>query len=130
MAKATETAKEAAAPAAGLDYQAVIGGTGENLAAVMKSSEAVLQGMANIGNEVVSFANRRLQENMMTSQDFSQCRDVAQAFRLQCDYTRKATEQYMEEFSKIMELASSIARDSLTPLEERTRETLRRINGD
>ena len=139
MAKAAETAKEPTTPTAtptasaetgSFDYQALIGGSGENVAAVMKSSEAVLQGIASLGNEVVSFANQRLQENLATSQEFSQCRDVTQAFRLQCDYARKATEQYMEEANKIMELANSMTRESMLPFEERTRETLRRMNGD
>ncbi len=132
--KATETQQAAATPATGIaatgfDYRALIDGSGDNMAAVMKSSEAVLQGMANLGNEVASFASKRIEENMATSQDLSQCRDVEQAFRLQCDYTRKATEQYLEEARKIMELASSMARESFTPFEERTRETLRRMNG-
>lgn len=127
--KATETANEAPVPVGSFDYRTLIDGSGDTLAAVMKSSEAVLQGMASLGNEVVSFAGKRIEENMATSQDFSQCRDVEQAFSLQCDYARKATEQYLEEARKIMELTSSMARASFSPFEERTRETLRRMNG-
>ena len=129
MAKAAETAKVASSPVEGFDYQLLIDGNSDNLAAVMRSSEAVLQGMASLGNEVVSFAGKRIEENMATSQDLTQCRDVEQAFRLQCDFARKATEQYLEEARKMMDLASSMARESFTPFEERTRQTLRRMNG-
>jgi phasin family protein len=129
MAKAAETAKVASSPVEGFDYQLLIDGNSDNLAAVMKSSEAVLQGMTSLGNEVVSFAGKRIEENMATSQDLTQCRDVEQAFRLQCDFARKATEQYLEEARKMMDLASSMARESFTPFEERTRQTLRRMNG-
>lgn len=130
MAKATEKPASSSVEVGSLNYQALMDSNGEALATVIKSSEAMLHGMASLSNEVMSFANARLQQNLQTTETLTHCKDFEQAFRVQCDHAQTATQQYLAEATKIVELATGMARDSMTPFEERTRETLRRLNGD
>ena len=130
MAKATEKPASSSVEVGSLNYQALMDSNGEALATVIKSSEAMLHGMASLSNEVMSFANARLQQNLQTTETLTHCKDFEQAFRVQCDYAQTASQQYLAEASKLMELAAGMARASMTPVEERTRETLHRLNGD
>ena len=134
MAKATEkptTIEEPGPVTPGPEtYQALIESNGEAWATMIKSSEAMLTGMASLGSEVMSFASDRLQQTLKTTENLTHCKDFEQAFRVQCDHAQAATQPYLAEATKIMELATGMARDSMTPFEERTRETLRRLNGD
>ena len=138
MAKATEKAAETAArnetqvgPQFGaMDYQALIDANGENMQAFMKAGEAWLQGMADLNNEMMTFANRRLQEQAETRESLTQCKDLETAYRVNCDFAQKATQVYLEEATKLMSMAAELARQSMAPFETRTRETLRRLNGD
>ena len=133
MAKATERPTTTEGPTPVIPgpetYQALIDNNGEAVATMIKSSEAMLNGMAGLSNEVMSFASTRLQQTLQTTENLSHCKDFEQAFRVQCDHAQAATQQYLAEATKIMELAAGMARDSMTPFEERTRETLRRLNG-
>ena len=132
MAKATEkpaTTEGSVMGSPGPDtYQAMIDSNGEALATMIKSSEAMLNGMADLNSEVMSFASARMQQTLKTTENLSHCKDFEQAFKVQCDHAQAATQDYLAEATKIMELAAGMARGSMTPFEEQARENLRRMS--
>jgi hypothetical protein len=110
------------------DLAALVDSNGANIAAMVRASEALWTGMATIGQEMAQFASARLRENMDLSGSVMQCGDPREAFRLECDYARNATRQYLDEASKLMGIAAETSQRSWAPLEELTKETLGRIS--
>jgi hypothetical protein len=128
MAKASEASNTAKTETERVDYLGMLQSNGANLDAAMKATDAMMKGMAAFGQEIVEFANARLRQNIETSQSLMGCSDITQAFGLQCDFARNATQQYLEEASKLMTLAAEVTRETWEPIEARTRETLTRLN--
>ncbi len=118
------------APAATVtsDLAALVDSNGANITAFVKASEAMWTGMAAIGQEMAQFASTRLRENMDLSGSVMQCGDPREAFRLECDYARNATRQYLDEANKLLGIAADTSQRSWAPIEELTRETLGRIS--
>ncbi|WP_162913187.1 phasin family protein [Rhodospirillaceae bacterium SYSU D60014] len=129
MAKSTERndAPDGVAPNA--DYLSLFQPNDATMDAMVKASDAMLKGVAALGQEMVDFANTRVKQNLETSQSLMGCNDLSQAFGLQCDFARTATQHYLQEANKLMNLTASMTRQSWAPLEERTKETLSRLNG-
>ena len=118
------------APARGAtpDLTAFIDSGGANVTALVRASEALWSGMASMGQEMAQFASARLRENMDLSGSVMQCGDPQEAFRLECDYARNATRQYLDEASKLLGIAADTSQRCLAPIEELTRDTLSRIS--
>ena len=110
------------------DLAALVDSNGANIAAMVRASEALWTGMATLGQEMAQFASARLRENMDLSGSVMQCGDPREAFRLECDYARNATRQYLDEASKLLGIAAETSQRSWAPLEELTKETLGRIS--
>jgi hypothetical protein len=109
------------------DLAALVDSNGANIAAFVKASEALWTGMTAMGQEMAQFASARLRENMDLSGSVMQCGDPREAFRLECDYARNATRQYLDETNKLLGIAAETSQRSWAPIEELTRETLGRI---
>lgn len=85
---------------------------GVYLDGALQASQVMLRGMAAIQSEVLEFAGTRLREGLQASGSLLECRgDARQAIGLQLDFTRRATEQYLEETSRLMGIAAQMARD-------------------
>src|SRR5262245_49889542 len=117
-------APETAAP----DLTALVDTNGASIAAFVRSGEALWTGMTAIGQEMAQFASTRLRENMDLSGSLMHCGDPREAFRLECDYARNATRQYLDEASKLLGIAAETSQRSWAPIEELTKETLGRIS--
>lgn len=128
MAK-TERSDAPNGAAVNADYLNLFQPNGATVDAMVRSSDAMLKGMAALGQEMVDFANTRVKQNLETSQSLMGCKDMSQAFGLQCDFARTTTQHYLQEASKLMNLTASMTRQSWAPLEERTKEALDRLNG-
>jgi hypothetical protein len=107
-----------------------IANNGENWKAVMKAGEVMLEGMTVLGREMMDFGNARFRHDVETSESLINCKGADDAFRLQCDFMREATQQYFEEAGKLTQLTARLTRDCWAPLEDRTRVALRQMNGD
>lgn len=106
------------------DFRAVFETNGAAFAAAVKASEAMLQGLAEMNREMMSFASERFRKSFETSESLMGCHDPAQAFSVQCDHAHKATQAYLEEATRLMSLAAKVSQECLQPIESQTRETL------
>lgn len=129
MAKVTQRVTQEDPASAPVDVQAVMETNGEAAALVMKSGQAMLAGMSSLGSEMVAFGSARLKENIEAAGTLGHCRTPEELFRLQCDYAHRATQQYADEVSRIVQLASRLTQETWLPIEDRTKETLRGLNG-
>jgi len=126
--KKADVGNGAPAATATPDLAALVDSNGANIAAFVKAGEALWTGMTAMGQEMAQFASTRLRENMDLSGSVLQCGDPGEAFRLECDYARNATRQYLDETSKLLGIAAETSQRSWAPIEELTRETLGRIS--
>ena len=111
-----------------LDLAVLVDSGGANITAMVKASEALWTGMTAMGQEMAQFASTRLRENMDLSGSVMVCGDPREAFRLECDYARNATRQYLDETSKLLGIAAETSQRSWAPIEELTKDTLGRIS--
>lgn len=111
----TKAPKELPAPAA-----AFMAGNGEGIETAMESQRAVMDGVAEIGQEVMTFMGHRLQEDMEVSRSLMACTTPEEAFHVQCRFAETATREYFDQARKVMEMAARVARDSWAPVERST----------
>jgi hypothetical protein len=100
---------------------------GVDLTPWIKASEAMFNGMMTLGQEVSEFATSRLRENMEFTSTVMRCGDPQEAVRLEMDYARHATQQYLTEASKLMQIAQEFSQKGWAPLEAATRDSLKRF---
>ncbi len=111
-------------------YEALVGKNGENVSAVMSAGEAMLAGMAEVSQEMMTFAGDRLRQDMEVAEDFARSRSPEELFEKQCSFAQRAAEQYAEETSKLIAMFARIQQAAWTPVQERTKETLHGLNGE
>src|SRR5262245_28380504 len=102
-------------------------GNGVDLTPWIKASEAMFNGFMTLGQEVSDFATSRLRENMEFTSTVMRCGDPQEAVRLEMDYARHATQQYLTEASKLMQIAQEFSQKGWAPLEAVTRDSLKRF---
>jgi hypothetical protein len=100
--------------------------SGVDLTPWIKASEAMFSGMMTLGQEMGEFATARLRENMEFTSTVMRCGDPQEAVRLELDYARHATQQYLDQASRLMQRATELSQNGWAPLEAATRDTLKR----
>ncbi|MEO3427805.1 phasin family protein [Pelagibius sp. CAU 1746] len=111
-------------------YEALVGRNGENVSAVMSAGEAVLAGMAEVSQEMMTFAGDRLRQDMEVAEDFARSKSPEELFEKQCSFAQRAAEQYAAETSKLIAMFARIQQSCWAPVRERTKETLHGLNGE
>ena len=86
----------------------------------------MFNGMMTLGQEMGEFATARLRENMEFTSTVMRCGDPQEAVRLEMDYARHATQQYLDHASRLMQRATELSQNGWAPLEAATRDTLKR----
>ena len=74
-------------------YEGLVGKNGENVAAVMSAGEAMFSGLAEVSQEVMTFANERLRADMECAEDFAKATSPEDLFEKLCSFARLAAEQ-------------------------------------
>lgn len=85
----------------------------------MKAQEAMIKGMATLSEEMFSFVQARLQEDIETYQALiHRCGSPGEVYDCQRRFAEKATSQYLDMATKLTSLASRIAGSAWGPLGE------------
>ena len=85
-----------------------------------KANEAWLFGLAKVGQEVLSFTGERLRQRMALSEELLHCKNLEDALRIQVEHTQSATQDYMAEANKLLELTTHLNQDFWTQLHSET----------
>ena len=99
------------------DMGAMFERNGAAIAAAIKAGEAVVDGMAALNREMMSFASDRLRKSWQTSDALLGCHDPAEALTLQYEHARRATQAYAEEATRLMALAAKMSDQCLHSME-------------
>lgn len=100
------------------------GWPGGTLDAMSRASKAYSSGFAAIGEEMASFMQTRLQHNIALGESLARCHTLTDVAKLQRDWLQETTEEYAAEAQKLMELGSSLMRETLTPVEQAAAEAV------
>jgi hypothetical protein len=94
-----------------------------------RSGETYGRLFATVRDELTGFVQRRLDANMVTMREWSECRSFNDVLALQQRWMQAAVEQYVDEGSRIFEtcrLAASDMADAASPAAEAMKPTAER----
>jgi hypothetical protein len=129
MVRATKT-KEASAGREGngqlarVDYERLMAVSSANFEALMRASEALMKGVAQLNEELVTFASNQIRENIESGQSLAQCANWSELVDKQASLTRTATEQYLAELGRLATLASETTLAGWGPFQDFVTTTL------
>ncbi len=130
IALAAEEGAKARAPAGSTDPEDLIEENRRNLEAFVQANAAVLDGMAALSAEMLTFGTKRFSANIERSQSLAGCEDAEQAFQVQTEFFDSAVRQYLDQANNMMMIMSSISRSFWGPLESQTDEASEQRSGD
>ena len=81
-----------------------------------QACQAYAIGFAAVNGELINFVNARLKHNVELGEALARCRNWTDAATLQQDWAQTASEEYLAEASRLMEVASKVTKDSWKPL--------------
>src|SRR3546814_8774235 len=82
----------------------------------MSAGEAMFSGLAEVSQEMMSFANVRLRAEMECAEDFAKANSPEDLFEKQCSFARQAARQYAEETSKLIGMFARIQQSCWAPM--------------
>ena len=86
--------------------------------AFMQASRLYADGMSVFGGEMLRFMSRRWQQDMEFGRSLTKCDEWNKIAAVQQDWAGKAVEDYLDEASRLAELASKVTMESWQPLYE------------
>ncbi len=111
------------------DYTEVFALASANVDAFVGATEAWLRGLKAINEELVQFADTRMQAINTTARSMAEADDANALTDVSFDYARNAAEEYFAETAKVVNLTADLARDSWIPLQEHWRAGLNNKSG-
>jgi hypothetical protein len=88
--------------------------------AFAQASQTCMSRFSQLNEELLGFAAGRLHKNSEVSESLMKCKDLTDAFRIQQDWLRQTTEQYVQEAGKIFEMTTKAALASVNPVIDQT----------
>jgi hypothetical protein len=82
----------------------------------MVSGQNLAKGLVSLNEEMMSFANKRLATDAETYESLAKCENWNDTVKLQQDWMRATTEDYLAESGKLMGLATRATLSSWAPL--------------
>jgi hypothetical protein len=82
------------------------------------------EGAAVVNREVMSFVGGRLRDDAAFAEKFAKCENWSQASKLQQEWIMHATEAYAAESGRLVEVATKVTTEGLTPLRQSAEEMM------
>jgi phasin family protein len=99
----------------------------DNVDAVVASGQAMFKGVQAINREVASFTQAQFSAGVEAGQAIAKSKSVQEAIDLQASYARAATDKFLAELSKLIDMSAQVASDSLSPLQARASQAVERL---
>lgn len=93
---------------------------GTMLSTWFRFGQSYNEGFSLMGQEVLDFSRARLSKNAVAAQSIAHCKDWSEASRIQQDWLRATTEEYVTEMGKLFQLAVKTTMDSCRPPQDQT----------
>jgi hypothetical protein len=82
--------------------------------------QSYIKSIMSLSEAFLSFATARMQSNVRASEELMRCRAVPDALRVQQEWLREASDQYMSEATKLVDIATQSTLKSIDPLMKRS----------
>lgn len=89
-----------------------------------QACQAYAVGVATLNGEIANFVNARVSQDVELGQALCRCGKWSDAMDLHQDWMRRATQEYLSEASRLIDLASKVTKNNWEPIYERTNDTL------
>jgi len=113
--KQSRAAPSTATPIPGLSPAESANWPGATLNDVANASQAYVDGIAAVNQEIANFLQTRLQHDIALGESLARCRTLADASKAQSDWLRQAHDDYSAETQKLFELGSRLMSGRWTP---------------
>lgn len=126
-AKTTETVK-ASGPGPGAQLEGMMAFNSTNVELFTQACQAYAAGVARLNGELLSFVNARLSRDVDLGRALCKCDTWTDALSVQQDWAQRATQEYLDESSKLMKLASKVTQEDWAPLYGRVNQALAKLS--
>ncbi len=116
---ASHTAKRAAGNGAA-SYASMMTMNNAMMETAAEAFQGYIKAVMSISEAMISFATARMQMNVRTSEELMRCRAIPDAVRVQQEWMREASDQYMTEATKLVDIATQSTLKSFNPLMQKS----------
>jgi Phasin protein len=109
------------------DYTVFIDASSAGLNVALTSSAEFWSAASAMGQEMTQFAAGQLRQTMELPVALTKCADPREAFEVGCNHARMATQQFLDEASKIVDLEVQMSQRCLAPFQDLTKETFAQL---
>nr|TFG53178.1 MAG: phasin family protein [Hyphomicrobiales bacterium] len=103
----------------GHSYEQVIAFNKDTAEAVMESATKASRGVETINSEVISYSRQTVEEGIAATKAMLAAKTLQDVLECQSRFTKAAFETYVEEMTKVREMALDIAKTASAPLQAR-----------
>jgi len=100
-------------------FENVVEFTKDNVAAYKKSTSAAGKGLETLNAEMQTYSKQLIEGSIEATRAIMESSSFYEAIELQTHFVKSALEAYANQLTKISELSTAMARDSLVPIQER-----------
>ena len=101
---------------------------GTAMATYLEASRAFTNGLMALNSEILSFATRRWEHDRDLGQSLTGCDNWEKASAVQQDWTEQAMKDYVDEASRLMDMASRMTQEAWSPLYKSSTEAVRDLD--
>ena len=91
----------------------------DNMDALSRSLTAAAKGIETLSSENLAFAKQTMDEGIKASKAMMSAKSVQEFITLQTDYSRSVFDQFVNQATKMNDIAMCMAKDSYAPINER-----------
>jgi phasin family protein len=115
---AEKSRRDASGNSAVPDLGACLTGYGQALDSWARASAALMKGMAELSQEIMTFSQSRFQAGIDAWQTAAACRSPADLFENQKELTEKAAARYFADAQKFAQRATALMNEVAAPLRQ------------
>jgi len=101
------------------NYDQFLGYGKDTVEAYMKAANAAGKGAETLHNELYAFSKQSVEDSISATKALMASKSVHEAFELQSDYAKSAFENYVSQVTKLGEIVSATAKETMEPLQGR-----------
>ena len=99
-----------------------------NAETVSRSMSACVNGAMQFNGEMMEFFSARVRKDLDSSRRIVEAKSAEDAYRAQAEFVESTIRDYADEASKLLNMAAEIAKNAMTPVEDRTGEVLQEVD--
>jgi phasin family protein len=101
------------------NYDQFLGYGKDTVEAYMKAANVAGKGAETLHNEIFAYSKQSLEDTIAATKALLASKSMHEAFELQSDFAKTAFDSYVSQMTKVGEIVTATAKDSLAPIQGR-----------